>query len=502
VSDAAGRKLFAQASHYSIASVFTLIAGVMTFPLLTRVFSVQEYGVMSLMGATLSLSVALGKTGLQHAVIRHFSEITAGKSRFSLPQLYSTTMIGMGATAALVMVGLAAGGRLVPSSWLADQSVRTLLAIVGVLAFVQVLDSGLTNLLRADQKTAALMKYQVAKKYLSLGCMFGGILLISRSLKMFYAATVVAEGTALLLLAHVVFRGQPALRPRAAGFSAPLYQELLAFGLPMTFGYELAGVILNVGDRYVIKAMIGETQLGLYAAAYNLCQYVQAVFITSVGQAITPIYMRMYDEQGPEKTSAFATRSMGNYMLFAAPVVAGVASVGPALLPSLASAKYAGAAFVLPWVISGMVVDGAATIAGAGLFIQRKTLLIMLSVAGSAAVNVAANVLLVPRLGIVGSAISTLIGYAVVYFTFALAGRRYLPVPLPWPTILRAVGAALVMYVALRFVVPGRGFLTVAVRGVLGLAIYGGVIATIDADGRALVLGGLRRLHSRLSGAS
>ena len=37
----------------------------------------------------------------------------------------------------------------------------------------------------------------------------------------------------------------------------------------MMIGYELSGTILSVGDRYVIKAVIGDAQLGLYSAAYN-----------------------------------------------------------------------------------------------------------------------------------------------------------------------------------------------------------------------------------------
>ena len=118
---------------------------------------------------------------------------------------------------------------------------------------IQVIDSSMVNVLRADQRTVTLMKYQVLKKYLGLGCMFGGLLLISKSLRMFYSASVIAEGTALLFLAWIVLRVYPDRRPTPAQFSWPLYRELLTYGLPMTFGYELAGVILIVGDRYVIK---------------------------------------------------------------------------------------------------------------------------------------------------------------------------------------------------------------------------------------------------------
>ena len=208
--------------------------------------------------------------------------------------------------------------------------------------------------------------------------------------------------------------------------------------------------------------------------------------------------MKMHDEEGPERTSAFATRSLSNYILLAAPVIAGVASVGPEMLSSLASDRYAAAAGVFPWVIAGMVVDGAASIVGAGLFIHRKTPQIMLAVVVAAVINLLCNFVLVRQFGMVGAAASTLIGYAVVYVAFAWGARRYLPVPVPWATLLRAGFAAGVMYVALSFILPGHRFITVGVRGLAGLIIYCAVIAAIDANGCMFVKRGLQRVRAKL----
>jgi O-antigen/teichoic acid export membrane protein len=271
----------------------------------------------------------------------------------------------------------------------------------------------------------------------------------------------------------------------------------LALGLPMTFGFELASVILSVGDRYVIKAVIGEAPLGLYAAAYNLCSYVQAVFVASIGDAITPIYMRMWDEEGAYKTSEFVSRSLRDFILMVAPIVAGVASVGPELLPSLASDRYASAGLVIPWVIAGMVVDGAAIIMGAGLFIQKRTKTIMILVAGSALINVASNLVLVPRLGILGAAVSTLVSYAAIFVMFAVAGRRHLFVRMPWGTLARAGFAAVAVFVVLHYLVPGRRFVTVGVRAAVGAVMYPVLIAAIDADARALLKKLFDKLRSR-----
>ena len=488
------RRLLVATSHYSIASLLIMIGGLVSFPILTRTFSVEEYGIMNLIAATLTVSVALGKVGVQHSLLRYATEVGAGKSPYSVAQLTSTTLYGMIASASVVSVVVAVAVQFVPESWLGDPRARGLFIIASVLIAVQVTESALINFLRAEQHTSALMKYQVIKRYLLLGMILLAVLVISRTLTAFYVASVIAETATVMALAAVFFRITGRARPALNQFSRPLYRELVRYGIPMLIGYELSGSILIVGDRYVIQGLVGETPLGLYSAAYNLCQYVQGVFIASVGQAIMPMYMQMWDRKGPSETEAFIARSLRSYVLFGAPVIAGIAAVGPELLPSLASEKYAGAASVLPWVIAGMVMDGSSSMVGAGLFIHRKTRIIMAIVLASAVLNLGLNYVLIPRIGIVGSAIATLISYTGNSLALAIAGRRLLRIELPTGTLLRASGAAMVMYLAVIRLLPGERLMTVGVRAFVGALVYGVLITVLDRDARALV----RKLVSRL----
>jgi O-antigen/teichoic acid export membrane protein len=481
MSESPLRRVLVQASHYSLGSLLTMVAGLISFPLLTRVFSVEDYGLISLVAAGLSISVALGKVGVQHSIVRYHSEIAAGKSAYSLEQLYSTTFLGMLGSALVVATGVVLSAELAPLAWLGDARVRGLLVIASVLVVVQVVESSLVNLLRAEQRSTTLLKYQVAKKYGTLAAITFGVFAVAKNLVSFYVATVLAESIALAVL--VFGRG----RPRSASFSRPLHRELLGFGIPMMIGYELSGIALSVGDRYVIEGLIGPGPLGLYGAAYNLCQYVQAVAIVSVGQAVMPIYMQMWDQSGPTETAVFVSRTLRKYVLVGAPVIAGLSAVGPELLPALASDKYSGASVVIPWVIAGMVVDGMTSMVGAGLFIHRKTRTIMAIILSCAAANIVMNVILVPRMGISGSAVATLVSYVAAALAMGFASRRLLPIALPWQTVLRAGAVASLMFFAITRVHLGGRFATIGVRIVLGIPIYALLILLIDPDARALV---------------
>jgi len=487
MAGSAFKRLAVQTSHYSLASFLTMLAGLVTFPLLTRLFSVDDYGVMNLVAATVTVFVALGKVGVQHSIIRYHSEATAGLGRYSLAQLRSTTLLAMLGTGVVAALVLAVGSQLVPARWLGDPRIPGLTVIVSVVVAVQVFESTLIQFIRAEQRTSMLLIYQVAKKYVGVGLILFAVLVIARTLTAFYTATAIAESLTIGALALFMFRRSGFPLPSPAQFSRPLYFELLGFGIPMLIGYELSGIILSVGARYVIAGTIGEAPLGLYGAAYNLCQYVQAVLIWPVSQAIMPLYIQMWDQKGRAETSAFISRSLRTYALVGAPVIAGLAAVGTELLPALASDKYAGASAILPWVIAGMVVDGTAGMLGSGLFIHRKTRIIGSIVLSSAVLNLVLNIILVPRVGIKGSAIATLVSYALNSLALAIAGRQLLPVRIPWATILRAGSSAALMWLALRGLYPGHHFATIAVRTLLGAVLYGLVITLFDKDARGIM---------------
>ncbi len=476
------RKLLLAVSQYSLGSLFTALAGFVSFPFLTRIFSVSDYGIMNLISATLAVLVAVGKLGIQHAVVRFHSG--AGTQEEKTPDrkcVVSTAVLGMALTGLIVGLAWCGFAELLPPAGLGDRRLRPLLMLIGFLITIQVLDSALVNLLRAEQRSATLTSYQVLKKYLGLSLMISSLLLVRRDLSVFYTAQVMAELTALLVLGWVVFRADSGLpRPSLRAFSAPLLTEMLRYGVPMMLGWEVAGIVLMLGDRYLVQGLLGPSRLGTYVAAYNLCQYVEAVLISPWGLAITPIYVRLFDKDGEEQARAFLNRTLRYYVLVGVPVVGGLSAIGPELLTFLASDKYREGAPVIPYVVAGLVAAGAVPITGAGVFIQRRTWVAARFVVLSAVLNLGLNALLIPAMGIEGAALATLVSYLVLLVGMTRAGARHLCVAMPWNAALRALAATLVMYATIASIHFGGRVVTLGTRIGLGLVIYGMLIVALD----------------------
>ena len=152
-----------QAGHYSTAGLLTTAAGFISFPFLTRIFSVADYGVMNLVSTTLTLLVSVGKVGVQHAVIRFRAEIGTPGRGDTLRAFYATALCGMLGTGAAVALLLTLSVHRLPPGWLGDPRLPGLFVLTAVLVPAQVADSALVNFLGAEQESARLAQYQVAK---------------------------------------------------------------------------------------------------------------------------------------------------------------------------------------------------------------------------------------------------------------------------------------------------------------------------------------------------
>jgi len=488
------RKLALHVSNYSITSLLVTISGLVSFPIFTRVFTVEEYGVLNLISATLGLVTGIAKLGVQHSIVRFYGEIKARNSAVDLSRYRSTTLFGMMAVATIVTVVWVGVGQLIPPSWWNDDRVPGLLLLTSVLVIVQPIDSCLSNFLRAEERSGLLGVYRVTSRYAGLALVLFTLFYVARDLRGFYGATIITEALSAVFLFVVMSRGRH-YSPR--DFSPELFRRMLIFGVPM-IGWELAGITLNIGDRYVIQTVLGSGPLGVYSVGYTFCEFVQAILLSSIGQAIMPMYVRSWEENGEEATRQFIRQALHFYAMLALPVVAGLSAVGGDILVFLASEKYRESATIIPYVIAGMAVNSMVIIVGAGLFIHKHTLMIAGLVAACAVLNIMLNVLLVPHWGIIAAAVATLISYVALALSMLWVSARRMPISFPWASAAKFGGISAIMYVVVIQLPTSNNVVTVASRIVVGALLYSVMVWTLDKQARAAVRTGIAWCRSHI----
>ncbi|HET9576204.1 MAG TPA: polysaccharide biosynthesis C-terminal domain-containing protein, partial [Usitatibacter sp.] len=435
----------------------------------------------------------LGKLGVQQSIARFHAEAVAGRRAIGEAKYVRTVLLGMGMTGLAASAGWLIMTIAIPKSWWQDERVAALLAPLSGLVFLRVLDSALTNLLRAQQRSILLSVYLVVRRYLGLGLIVLLIFTVLPGLEGFYTATFAVEATCVVALCVYMVRRHPATEGH---FSGHTYRDMLLFGAPM-IAYELSSIVLNLGDRYVQQSLLGNHAVGLYSAAYNFCDYVRLVVFTSMAQALTPLYSRLYEESGEAATVEFVQRSLRLYLMVAAAVVAGMAAVGGPVLTILASDKYSPAVAAIPFIIVAMCIDGGTPFFSAGLYLRKRTYVMVPFVIIAAVANLAANMLLVPRLGILGSACSTLGCYVFLSAASWTMGRRYLALLFPFGDLAKFAALAAVMYFAVAQISLASHWLELGVKIAVGVAVYPSLVLAFDRRTRGLVAETLARLARR-----
>jgi O-antigen/teichoic acid export membrane protein len=180
----------------------------------------------------------------------------------------------------------------------------------------------------------------------------------------------------------------------------------------------------------------GTSEVGLYQVGSSMAA-VMALITNSFQQAWGPFALSIHRDDDAKKVYA--------KVLVVYAWVATVACVGLTLFSSevirlVATSRYEGAARVVGLLAFANIMMGFYYIAAIGLNICKQTKPIGIAITVAAALNVALNLLLVPRWGLVGSAVATLLSQVPLpVFLFYSAQRMY-PVPYRFLTVAGILG--------------------------------------------------------------
>jgi O-antigen/teichoic acid export membrane protein len=484
----------AHVGHYAWAEMVVAGLGLLSFPILTRLLTVADYGTMNLVASALGIAVALGKAGMQHAVIRGWAEVDAGHSVHSPAVFEATAVWGMAALGGLVTLIWAIAAGVFPEAWWGGPGIGPIFLLAAPLVLLRVLDAAMFNLLRAREMSAALAVYSSLRRAGQFVLVVGVLWGLSRDLKGFFLATLMAEALALVVLVSWMYRVRPV--PRPAQLSSPLWVSLMAFGLPL-LGSELATVVLTMSDRFLIQSLLGAQSVGIYAATYNVCDHVRSVLLGALVGAAYPRCIILWETQGRDGLQRFLVSLMHTYASVAIFGVALIAAVGGDLLIVLASKKYAEGGPLAGWIMAGLAVQTLGAIAAVGLAIAKRTLLAMTLLLLGGLFSIGTNLVLIPWFGLQGAGWAVFATSVLVCMLQIAFARRYAPVVMPWRTLgILGAAACLAAMAASQIVLP-NDLVRLSVRTLILVLLYGAAVLAYDRHARAWLVSRWSRFATR-----
>ncbi len=282
------------------------------------------------------------------------------------------------------------------------------------------------------------------------------------------------------------------LRHSRLTFSWRHLKHLAAFGL-LLVPISACGWIVNVSDRFFLQRFVGDAQVGLYGLGYKFGILIEVMLVLPFQKAWNPYYFSIADDP---KAGAIFAKTLTYYVALLGLGVGLLSVCGGPALRLLAQPNFYPAASVIPPVALSYALSGLVMCLSTGLIVAGRTRLVALIAAAGAAINIAFNLVLIPPLGMMGAAWSTLLTFAATCILTTWAVARSYPVPVEGRRLAKVlVSAALLSALAATIRIQPSGLELVARAAVL-LAVPGVLLALnfFSAEERAIFRSAATRL--------
>jgi O-antigen/teichoic acid export membrane protein len=475
------KKLLTHSAVYGAADVMQNVIGLLLIPIFTRLLTLDEYGAVALLGLFSSLAKIVFRLGLESAFFRlHYDQPDEpGRRRLA-------------GTAAMVAAGT--GGLLFGLVWLAGtplthavfgQSVapHEWLLLAAADIYVAALSFVPQVLLRIQDRPRLFSAFNLLRQLLNLSLK---VALVKAGLGVtgVLCSDLIATGVFALLLFPILARHASWIfSPRLAG-------ELLGLGLPrVPHGFMLQ--VQNFADRRLLEHFANRDVVGLYSVGYTFGSAVKFA-LSAFEPAWQPfVYAQIGKPDGRQTLARLATYVLAAFTF----VTLGVAVLGREVVVLLTAPPFHAAAPVVPIVALAYLLHGVFLLTSIGINIQKKARYYPLVTLVSATTNVALNLALIPRLGMIGAAWATVASYAVMAAIGVWLSQRLYPLPFETGRLVRVAAGAVAVY-ALSLLAPEDFWSAVAVKGALLLTFPALLLLTMGVTpGERQALGAWLRLR-------
>lgn len=460
------KKLVGQTAAYGLSSIVGRALNYLLVPIYTEVFLPEEYGIVTYLYAFVAFFNILYTYGLETAFFRYANKPGADRQRLYNQVLTLIICTSIVFTGILVL----ASDTIASYKGFSEQQEKYILWLAIILAIDAIVAIPFARL-RLENK---------AIKFASIK--FTNILL-----------TVLAN-TFFLVFCHDIFHGEylQNLRPLVERIYDPnfgigyiflinlianallipmLWREFLSFRFELSqhvlqpmlvYAYPLlfmglAGVVNEVIDRILLEHWLPENiyphqsnmaSVGVYSACYKL-----AIFMTLAIQAFRyaaePFFFSQAQDKNSPQTFALV---MKWFVIVCAFIFLFISANLEIFALFLRDPAYREGILVVPVLLLANLFLGIYYNLSVWFKLTDNTRFGTYISFGGAGITILFNLLLIPLLGYMGSAIATFICYFSMAVTCYFLGNRYYPIPYPVKTILIYVLLAGVLVLAALFV--------------------------------------------------
>lgn len=420
---------------YGLGAIGAQLVAFLLIPVYARYLTLGEYGVLEILTTALAILGVVIPLGVTSGLaMSYYQNEDQGHRKRAL----STAWLSVTAVSILIVTLLLFLASHVTSLIFDSELYATHFRLVFATAFF---DCGVMVALlvhRVQEKSFNYVVISVTRLVLAVGLAIVFVVGLHRGLLGVMESQAIASGLVYLFV-------MPGLI-KQTGFrlSTTILKDMTLFGLPIVPS-NLAGWVMNFADRYFLQFISTENELGLYSMGYRLAMAISPLLITPFSLAWGPFFWAVSKERNARQVYSV---TLTYFLLLGLFLVLAISVLSKEILVIMAKPQYQPAHKIMPMVALSYLFLGCFSIVSVGINLERKTAYVALITGVAAVVNVGLCYALIPRYGMTGAALATLVSFAVLPAGSYFISRRYYQVDYEWGRIAKLVTAAAVIYAA------------------------------------------------------
>ncbi len=387
-------------NHYLISSTLTTLAGLISFPILTRLLSKADYGIYSLIQAAQLFYEALLKSGFQFSIVRHYAANRDGNRRVFLKSLLlfpASVSLSITVFLSLLIVILSYLG---------------VIDILFSLVIISAQGSIFVSLFRSYMQATGRSKFDslidIINKYTYLILVIPFVLYVSSN----YWGVITAICLASVLCAIIsIWLNREVFQSISSKIDWKLIRESYKYSFPLILT-EITILSIAYVDRFIMAAMdVDFSDIGIYAIGFGLANVIYMFLWKTIQPSVFPSANEIHDQLGVSYSVAFLERNANFLFLVFICLTVGVFLNSEDFIILICGEDKSDAAVIFEFAIILFLMKTLSNILFYGFHLNQKTKSVFISEITVAVTNIIINIVMIPIWGMYGALIATFIAF-------------------------------------------------------------------------------------------
>ena len=422
------RKLFSNTLTFAIGSFSSKILVILLIPIYTNALSKAEGGITDVLTQIANWAIPIASVTIAEAVIRFgLDKAYDKKAVFTIGNV--VCLGGLGAFGVLMFIFTIAG------------VAKNYLGTYGIILYLYIFMSSMKTLYSTYVRALERVKlFAVNGIITTLFTLLFNVLfymVFPKDYAFFGIGGVFASPVAKYLLAvllsdfisiiFLIFTAKLWKHFDRASWNRDLLRTMLQYSVPL-IPAQLLWLITNSSDTFMTTYIMGENYNGVLSAAYKIPNIVATVYLM-FGQAWN---MSAITENDSKDRDQFYEKVFDFNQSLIYILAGGCLLIIQPLTNILIGAEFHDSIRYSPILIYSTVFSCFTTFMGSIYIATKKSKRSLFTSFISGAVNVGVNLLLIPRIGLYGPAISTVVAYLAVFVARVFDSRKLIPFRIDW----------------------------------------------------------------------